>query len=219
MDGLCSSKVELRAALHTDFTVLAISIHQDDFIASANRSFDQYGCVNSSLAIMVPGYTAHDVRVLSSSSRIQCDHLAPGITLENRDGKLAADLHGRADEFVFSEAVLGREIHINVSAESALVYGDSDFIAEFAGGPNSENGNGTAISHRPVRANQAEYMPGVEALAEAANESRVADRQSIARRSVDIDRRICRIWIYRCYPGHHGLRVSEVGRQAHWRRP
>jgi len=75
---------------------------------------------------MVPGYTAHDVRVLFSSSRIQCDHLAPGITLENRDGKLAADLHCRADKFVFSKAFLGREININVGAESALVYGDSD---------------------------------------------------------------------------------------------
>ena len=79
---------------------------------------------------------SQDLRVKLSCIRIDRDHLAARVALEDGNHHLGPDPQGPADIRVLREHVGRREIHIDIRSEPSLVEDRSDFVAKLAAGLN-----------------------------------------------------------------------------------
>ena len=90
--------------------------------------------VDSGHAFVGGGDLFQGLRRMLPRIRIQTDHLAARIALEDRQHHARADLHGFADEFFFTEPVRRCKIDIDVGAETPLVENRINLLSKLAGG-------------------------------------------------------------------------------------
>src|SRR5205823_157707 len=132
----------MRATARSDEDALLQHFHR---IPVVQHALHHYRTINTGHAIVRLSYFLQYRRRFFSGIGIERDHHAAGIALQNRDDHLRADPQGSADEFILGEASGGRQVHIDVCPETALIHRHARLVGQLPRRLQTKDRHGTAI--------------------------------------------------------------------------